>query len=103
MSLMEKDQWFGFFAAGGRLSLSDWIELGEADRDLAVEAGQEYRDDVIGNIGKASQNLLYALHLMGAKEEIEESLHLQFFSEFRNMKAQALEEHKAKARDRKAG
>jgi hypothetical protein len=40
---------------------------------------------------------------MGAKEEIEESLHLQFFSEFRNMKAQALEEYKAKARDRKAG
>ena len=79
---MDKDQWFGFIAAGGRLSLADWVSLSEEDRDAAAEAGAEYRDDIIGNIAKAIQNPLHAFHLLGDKEAIDDALTDKFFEAY---------------------
>lgn len=81
--MMTKEQWFGFIAAGGRLSLADWVSLSEEDRNTAAQAGADYRDDVIGNIAKAIQNPLHALHLLGDKEAIDDSLTIQFFEAYK--------------------
>lgn len=80
---MTKDQWFCFIQSGGRISLTEWLALSEDDRDALSDAGADYRDDVIGNIGKATQSLLHALHLLKDKEAIDDVLTAQTFEEFR--------------------
>lgn len=81
---MTQEQWTGFLIAGGRVTLSEWIVLTEEDRDKAVQAGEELRMNSIGNIGRATQDLVYSLHLIGDKEDLEDHLSAQFFEEFRD-------------------
>jgi hypothetical protein len=80
--IMSEDQWFGFFCARGSPSVSEWVNLEEEDREAAINAGCRYRDDVIGNIGKATRDPLHILHLLRDKEGIEDLLTVQFFSEY---------------------
>jgi hypothetical protein len=98
---MDKDQWLGFFISGGKISLTEWVELNEENRDLAVEAGRQFHNKTIGNIGKACQDLVHALDLIGDKEDLEELFTAQRFEAFNNMIKVSAKERAEKAEGRK--
>ncbi len=92
--LLSKEEWRTFISVGS-LTLREFLELEEEDREAIASAVVDRDAELISTLALSVDDPFRALALGGHKEEIEDRLDDQFFEAYHQSRAEEIERQRA--------